>query len=243
MKNQISEFLTLILQSKSFEEMENVLSELKKHLGYDYYSFGYATLSSLMASRVKVLYDVPNGWPDRYREKNYLNVDPLVKYSLTYNRPLDWSNITTTLNLKDVEVDFINEARQYGLVSGFSVPFRQSLGGFGKISFIRKIQKKVLPEDIHLVQILIPNILDKLKTLDKSLTKVSRDSLTKREVECLSWAAEGKGGWEISRILGISEVTVAFHLKNAANKLKANNKYHAITKAILSGAIFPNLNN
>ena len=62
-------------------------------------------------------------------------------------------------------------------------------------------------------------------------------SLTQREKECLTWTAHGKTSWEISTILGVSESTATFHLRNVGTKLKANNRAHAVAKAISQGLI------
>lgn len=63
-------------------------------------------------------------------------------------------------------------------------------------------------------------------------SKQSGQRLTPRESECLSWASQGKTAWEISVILAISQNTVTFHLVNAADKLNANNRTHAVAIAI-----------
>ena len=62
-------------------------------------------------------------------------------------------------------------------------------------------------------------------------------SLTQRESECLTWTANGKTSWEISVILGVSESTATFHLRNAGVKLKASNRAHAVAKALQLGLI------
>ena len=61
--------------------------------------------------------------------------------------------------------------------------------------------------------------------------------LTQRETECLTWTASGKTSWEISVILGVSESTATFHLRNAVAKLEANNRTHAAVKALHLGLI------
>ena len=63
--------------------------------------------------------------------------------------------------------------------------------------------------------------------------------LTPRERECLLWTAHGKTAWEIGQILGISDGTVVFHLKNATRKFNVFTKYHAVVKAIMLGLISP----
>lgn len=52
--------------------------------------------------------------------------------------------------------------------------------------------------------------------------------LTPRELECIHWAANGKTSWEISRILGITERTVNFHLGNSMQKTGSNNRQQLI---------------
>ena len=58
-----------------------------------------------------------------------------------------------------------------------------------------------------------------------------------RELECLRWTMEGKTAWEVGRILGISEHTVARHLNNATRRLACVNKHHAVMKALRMGII------
>ena len=59
--------------------------------------------------------------------------------------------------------------------------------------------------------------------------------LTKREVECLRWAAVGKTDREISLILSRSHATVRFHIQNAGDKLDAVNRSQTIFKAAQLG--------
>jgi len=61
--------------------------------------------------------------------------------------------------------------------------------------------------------------------------------LSKREVECLRWAAIGKTDFEISMIMGVSHATVRFHLRNAAAKLNAVNRGQTLFKAAQLGFI------
>jgi len=59
--------------------------------------------------------------------------------------------------------------------------------------------------------------------------------LSKREVECLSWAAVGKTDHEIAMILSRSCATVRFHIHNAAIKLGAVNRSQTLFKAAQLG--------
>lgn len=61
--------------------------------------------------------------------------------------------------------------------------------------------------------------------------------LTKREFQCLYWAAAGKTALETSGILDIAMRTANFHLQNAIEKLGAANKYQAIVIATRLGLL------
>ena len=61
--------------------------------------------------------------------------------------------------------------------------------------------------------------------------------LTPRERDVLAWTARDKSAWVVGQLLGVSEHTVAFHLKNAMRKLGCATKHSAATKALKLGLI------
>ena len=67
----------------------------------------------------------------------------------------------------------------------------------------------------------------------------SHEVLSDREKECLNWTALGKSSWSIGQILGISESTVNFHIKNVMKKLKTHSRTAAAVKAMNLGLIEP----
>jgi len=66
---------------------------------------------------------------------------------------------------------------------------------------------------------------------------VAGSQLSKREVECLRWAAIGKTDHEIAMILQRSRATIRFHIHNAALKLDAVNRSQTVFKAAQLGFI------
>jgi DNA-binding CsgD family transcriptional regulator len=68
---------------------------------------------------------------------------------------------------------------------------------------------------------------------------VSRDtiSLTKRERECIRLAADGLTSEEIAAALGLSLHTANQYLADAARRLNANGRMHAVAKALRLGLI------
>lgn len=61
--------------------------------------------------------------------------------------------------------------------------------------------------------------------------------LTAREKEVLQWAMGNKSAWSTGQILGLSENTVKFHMKNAMRKLDAGSRHEALMRATSLGIL------
>ncbi|WP_187972545.1 helix-turn-helix transcriptional regulator [Aquibium microcysteis] len=75
------------------------------------------------------------------------------------------------------------------------------------------------------------NVMDEPSRLPVGVT------LSRREVECLRWAAVGKTDLEIGMIISRSRATIRFHMHNATAKLDAVSRSQAVFKAAQLGYI------
>lgn len=62
-------------------------------------------------------------------------------------------------------------------------------------------------------------------------------SLTDREIEALTWSAQGKSSTDIAVLMNVSERTVNFHITNAMRKLGVATRIQAAVKASIAGLI------
>ncbi len=74
-----------------------------------------------------------------------------------------------------------------------------------------------------------------VKVTERRRPVVASALLTKREVECLRWAASGKTNDEIGAILNLKRTTVRFHIRSASMKLDAVNRDQTLFKAAQLG--------
>jgi DNA-binding NarL/FixJ family response regulator len=68
-------------------------------------------------------------------------------------------------------------------------------------------------------------------------SRLHEDALTEREVQVLELVAHGKSNRLIGIQLGISEATVAVHMRSVFSKLNANDRTHAVVLAVERGII------
>jgi DNA-binding NarL/FixJ family response regulator len=66
---------------------------------------------------------------------------------------------------------------------------------------------------------------------------MGEDNLTDRELEVLELIRDGNRNKQIADHLSIAETTVNFHIKNLVDKLRANDRTHAVTIAVRRGLL------
>jgi len=235
-----------ILEIQSCQEISQlkaIMIKIQKKLEYDFILYSIQTSSSFKESSINYIGNFPQKWIERYEEQDYSRIDPIVKHCISSNTPICWYDF---YRHKDTKVtNFFNEASQFGLLGGVSIGFRINSGEVGILSMSKK---EVLREEDNSYCSAVMYMSSLQPYIHNSLKKISSKEndnnlfLTKRELECLTWIAEGKTSGEVSSILKITESTVIFHIKNIIDKLEVSNRTQAISKAILIGLIYPNSN-
>ncbi|MFN3480230.1 MAG: LuxR C-terminal-related transcriptional regulator [Thermodesulfovibrionales bacterium] len=181
--------------------------------------------------------------------KIYLNKlifdDPLIKEWLSTWKPQIWSTIYYQKYPKQTNPYLKSLSEDYNLKEGISHGFPDLEMQLATHFSFGRSPEKLEPRFAKTLEIVLPHIhqafirvLRREGMLSSEPQKFSGNKmLSLREIEVLKWAKEGKTNWEISKILGISERTVKFHLQNIMRKLDAVSKGHAIAKAFESGLL------
>jgi DNA-binding CsgD family transcriptional regulator len=147
--------------------------------------------------------------------------------------------------------EYFAAARRFGLITGVTHPVRGPLGDRSSMTFIKGVggmqaEREILSglSECQLIACYAHRALVGIveNGLDPSIAAKDQPTpaLTKRERECLSWAATGKTAAETALTLSLSETTIIYHLSKARRKLEAENSRHAISRAIALKLISPN---
>lgn len=232
--------LKLKLQAVSTElQIKAFILNLIEALEVDHFLLGIFSPLSINKTNALTIDNYPEGWRKTYDEQQLMHTDPIINYCAQNHSPIFWDQI------KNEKTKIIKQVIFSGPQSGFTVPLHGPMCSFGmfslSISCENEKSKEVLSQALTIIQLIIPTLQDAIIRVKKDLQKKEKIALTIREIECLTWATEGKSAWEISKILGCSERTITFHLKNATLKLGCANRYQAIGKAIITGVISPRL--
>lgn len=230
-----------ISRATTTEGLQRSCKAATASLGYDFYLFGgyYPATEGIVMSS-----SFPADWRERYDANGYISCDPTVRHCWQESRPVVWHNLEYSEGaVGEMERKVMAEAVDFGLCSGISVPVHGS-GAEGSMLSLASREKHADcgHHDEAGLLIVVHAMHESMKiiiTRNGENIVPAMDSLSVREIECLSWTARGKTSWAISRILDLSENTVVFHLRNAIRKLEVTNRSQAVAKAIEHSKITP----
>ena len=223
-------------------ELKTTLISLREHLGFSHFLYGVRLSSAFTRISHFIISDYPEAWLKEYMERNYAELDPVVRHCIQFHEPYCWDRLRDEREPRVVA--FTDAAADHGLVGGVSVGIHGYSGDNGIFSLagtqVIETDSDAAFEVIVPLNTLLPYIHAAVTRLTSfKEAEDAKPNLSNRELECLLWSAEGKTAEEIALILSISNATVAFHLKNAIQKLNVSNRNQAIAKAALLGIITP----
>jgi DNA-binding CsgD family transcriptional regulator len=176
-------------------------------------------------------------WQTRYFLKQYILIDPVLAQGSKAVLPFDWEE----LSRDDPAIQaFFTDAVNHGVgCNGISVPVRNRRGAYSVVSFTSnhsKTEWAVFKKNNMVKLQLISVLIDSAASVNLKLSSPPV-KLSKREEQCLIWAARGKTYQDISDILNISFGSVKSYLDTARHKLNCANLTHAVGVAIATGVI------
>ncbi|HSV55329.1 MAG TPA: autoinducer binding domain-containing protein [Burkholderiaceae bacterium] len=221
---------------------EDVLLELVRKsalaLGFEQFMLRVEVSRPLVKPLLHVSSGYPLRWQRTCQEREYVWKDPTAGHCQLNTVPLVWSEQMYSEESRDLP----EVSRSHGISHGLSVPVHERDGVRSMLSLARDhpiaedprelrhmlAGARVLASCTHfaITRIIVPALLEQCAP-----------KLTRRERECLIWAAKGKTASEIGMILNFTEATSVFHLKNVVRKFDVANRTQAIAVGVALGLV------
>ncbi|MEA3535772.1 autoinducer binding domain-containing protein [Rhizobium sp. CC-YZS058] len=125
--------------------------------------------------------------------------------------------------------------KQRSMPRGVYVPVHDNVGRCGAVA-LSGDRPVVDQRELAMITYAAVTLFDRLSEVRNKAPR-SAASLSRREIECLHWAAAGKTTVEMAQILQLSEYTVNHYLNRATRKLDSVNRVQTVAKAIRAGLI------
>ena len=225
----LSEAFALIDELQHLTTTEDISERLSNALaGFGFHAFLMTRLPP-RTERIDpyiLIMSWPREWLSRYSLQRYYGHEPVAQNCFTTLRPFIWSRASWKGWDPHRARQVMNEATDFGLKDGVIVPMHDISGRQASLSLAASSLD--LPPSalkaIHLVSLYAFASTDDASTV--------RPLLSSREREVLTWTAQGKSTWDVGQILGISQQTVATHLKNSKFKLDTTTVTHTVVQAL-----------
>ncbi|MET3514987.1 LuxR family transcriptional regulator [Pseudacidovorax sp. 1753] len=204
-------------------------------LGFEWCAYGYQYPVPFTTRRCFLINNYAPLWQARYREAEYVRIDPTAMHARASLEPVLWSD---TVFRRSAQL--WDEARSFGLRYGWAQACYGPEGGVGLLSLARAVEP-LSPAELRSKEVRMRFLVNVAhRTFSERLaqfTSMHLEPLTPREREALRWAADGKTSVETAQILSTSSHTVEFHMKNAGRKLGARNRPSATARAAVTGML------
>lgn len=237
---KIDQFISEINCANDLIDLAQALREYTKILGFNKFSF--QILKSPHGPRPTFyLTGFPEEWTKRYVSGSYVRHDMIARNAARIIRPFTWLEIGRFDDYTNDQKRVFNEAREFGIISGGSVPVFGADGSKAQLTVTSDCPQheydqlfKLHRHELHIIATYTFERLVALKLLNYTPPNFH---LTAHELDVLTWTAVGKTRWEISEILNIPENYVKKRLERACRKLNTVNKVQAAITAHVHGLI------
>jgi DNA-binding CsgD family transcriptional regulator len=234
--------LRALADSKSPTRLAEAVDRLTERIGIGHWIYA-VDLPVVNDSRQQfVLGGYPSQWVEHYFRNDYLRIDPVIAHCQDRSVPFLWRDAMRRPKVVDPRLQSVwrlfGEAGEFGLRSGLSVPLHGPGSSWGLMSFARGDRDTASLDAMAPLLTLAAHFThDAARAFGAARLTAPAPTLTRRERQCLHWAAQGKTSWEIGCLLAISERTAVFHLQNACHKLGVVGRQAAVARAVAQGLI------
>jgi DNA-binding CsgD family transcriptional regulator len=240
----LDDFWQSVQQLSAAATIDELAAQCQRYsasLGFDSFVYALRVPTQFSESRLVVLNGYPSGWVDRYFERSHFAHDPVLAHCASHNVPVQWEDLITPAGSAGRLM--MDEAGDFGLRSGVTMPVHSPQGELGILSFAvdqrPRAARQTTRHAMPYAQVLSSYLHEAVRRVAGLDSVAHGEPLTPRECECLRWAADGKTSGEIAQLLCLAESTVNFHLNKAMHKLQVCNRQHAVARATLQGYIQP----
>ena len=177
-------------------------------------------------------------WVDRYLEKDYLRMDPVIFGCFQRFTPMDWKQLDWSTKAAKA---FFADALEYGVGNqGYTIPARGPNGQFALFTVSHRCS------DLEWADFVKTNGRDLMiiahefnqRAMDFELGENGvTPALSPRELSAMTYIAKGFSRAQAAVELQISEHTLRVYIEAARHKLGALNTTHAVARALSIGII------
>lgn len=236
---QALRYARIVEEVATADDLAEVMARTADELGFRYFALSHHIDRTDGAGAANRLHNYPARWADYYDAQALGVSDPVHRASHVTSIGFRWIAIPGMIPLTDNDRRILALGRAQGIGDGFTVPAHVPGEARGSCSFANPAGRTVAEDMAPLAQLAGSFAFEAARRLwsGRGLRTEAAPRLTDRQRDCVLWAARGKGDWEIGRILGISDETVARHIKQACERYDVSKRTLLAIRTLFDGTL------
>lgn len=221
MHHVFQRFVDRLADSSEADCVQKAMAEAAA--AFDIPCFAYIRMPRDGSSLAALISTYPSKWTEHYLQHHYERLDPVIQQAHAFTEPFEWGLGADSFPLTEQQKNLFDEANKFGIRCGFTVPIKDNRGPVAAVTFASDVGRPEFRHSIEYnkraLQLMSISLHAHVRRRIWRDLSVNGVRLSRRELECLRFAAEGKSAWDTGVILGLSARTVKFHWDNAKEKL------------------------
>lgn len=246
--DDVQGFIDQSRRAGSPADLHALLQATSREMGFDHFALVHhvdlrpmgTLMDHLITDDFIVLSDYPQFWIDQYISDAIVSNDPVLMASQKTNVGFAWEAVPDLIKLTPSQREVTERTHRAGLINGFTVPANVPGELNGSCNFAVAAGHELPHKNLPMAQLVGSFAFQSAREMVARLRRVGDfepPRLSQRQLECIILVARGKTDWEIGRILGISEETVKWHLKDARERYDVPKRVQVVLRALFDGQI------
>lgn len=238
--HRLREALSRLNTASSIKVLRDRLADAALQMRFPYVALVQHGGLPRLLERALVVTNYPAEFVHSYIENHYYIIDPVYEVSQQLERPFRWEEIPDFVELTKRQRALFDEAREYGIVHGITVPLHIPSESYASCTFARAEPFEVTPSLMAALHIVAAFAFKAGLQVHHPSHSRNAPKLTRREAECTALVALGKSDWEISQILGLADSTVRYFVSRAKQRYGVFKRSELVAKALIDAQILRN---
>lgn len=236
MFNRVDRFIKEVRELETEAQLGDALNAVTFDLGCRYYALTHHVDARQSSAAIRI-HNYPDTWAEWFDAQSLGTCDPVRRASSLTSIGFAWSRLPDLITLTTKDRRVLELACKQGIGDGFTVPAHVPGEAHGSCSFACGLGDCFPEQHVPLLQLAGGFAFEAARRMRRKDAPQAPVRLTDRQCECVVWTARGKSDWEIAMILGISEETVAEHLRHARERYGVGKRTLVAIHALFDGHI------
>lgn len=231
-----------IVKARSFDELDQVVTDLTKKMEFQYYALGHHPRMSGSDQIALRIHNYPKDWQESYDRQKLGLSDPVHRASHRVTHGFRWRDAGSYVPMGERDDWMLAEARQHDIEDGWTIPANVPGEPSGSVTFATRVGQPFPEAMIFYANYLGGLAYQQARVIAGEIIVPDKPIVTDRQIEVAKLVCQDMSDKEIAKLLDVSPCTVTKHIRDMSARLKVARRTALALRVIWAGYLcFPDV--